>query len=346
MTLRTIHVGVGGRGRWPVRVMGADRRYEPVALVDTDPRALTAAAEALSDDPPPSFGTLTQALDAVDAHAVVVVTPTHTHAAFVREAFEHGKHVLVEKGMADSWSEATALVAMADQANVCFAVAQNYRYLPDVIAIDTLLRDRDDPRHPGAIGIADLSFHRYRPEPRNFVYPYAMVWDMACHHADLLVMWLGPARQAVAVAYNPAWSVYDHPANLVGVIEMESGATCHYSIVHNATIGEWRILLQGDRGALRAGGSGDFFPRRFPASLEAYPAPDAQLGAAEPVMCELPAACSSEEAVADAFFRYVTDGVEPDISGRRNLETLAICEMLIRSSEEHRPVPRKELDDP
>ena len=41
--LRSIHVGTGGRGTWPIDVVTADRNWEPVALVDVDETALQSA---------------------------------------------------------------------------------------------------------------------------------------------------------------------------------------------------------------------------------------------------------------------------------------------------------------
>ena len=42
--LRVIHVGVGGRGAWPLRLFRSEpERWQSVALVDVDPAALTAA---------------------------------------------------------------------------------------------------------------------------------------------------------------------------------------------------------------------------------------------------------------------------------------------------------------
>ena len=41
--------------------------------------------------------------------------------------------------------------------------------------------------------------------------------------------------------------------------------------------------------------------------------------------------------------RYVTARVEPGISGRNNLETLAVCELLVRSARDHRTAERAEL---
>src|SRR5262245_47153303 len=45
--IRTIHVGVGGRGRWPIEVMGRDPNYQPVAVVDVNPDFLAEARATL-----------------------------------------------------------------------------------------------------------------------------------------------------------------------------------------------------------------------------------------------------------------------------------------------------------
>ena len=71
--------------------------------------------------------------------------------------------------------------------------------------------------------------------------------------------------------------------------------------------------------------------------------PDRQLGQSAPAACALVAAPRSEQGVADDFHRYVTAGVEPGISGRNNLETLAVCELLVRSARDHRTAERAEL---
>ena len=44
------------------------------------------------------------------------------------------------------------------------------------------------------------------------------------------------------------------------------------------------------------------------------------------------------------YLNDFAEGIEPGISGRNNLQTLAVCEMLVRSARERRPVERAELD--
>lgn len=332
--LRTIHVGAGGRGWWPVEVMGADPKFAPTAIVDLNPEFRARAQAHLGLPDASVFSDLSLALEQVEADTVVICTPTRTHGPLARQAFAAGKHVLVEKGMTLDWEEAKALVQEADKVGVRFAVAQNYRYSAGEQAVTALLNDPSHPHHPGRPEIVDYVHHRYRPEPRTLDYPFAMVWDMSCHHVDSLACWLGPAKRVTAHSYNTKGSKYAHDANIAAFIEYESGAICHYILTHTATISEWRVTLQGEQGALRLYDA---------PGLRFYPRPQSQLGSSEPVACEVPPAPRNEQGVADDFYRFVTEGIEPGISGRKNLDTLAVCEMLVRSARERRPVDRTEL---
>jgi predicted dehydrogenase len=334
MRLKAILVGVGGRGQWPVEVLGSDPKWQPVALVDMNEGFLHKAQAQLGLPDEVLFNDLSAALATVECDAVIICTPTRTHAPLSRLAFKAGKHVLVEKGMTLDWEEAKALVREAEESNVGFCVAQNYRYNATEQAISTLLANPDHPHYPGNVAIVDLIHHRYRPEPRTLNYPFAMVWDMSCHHVDLLNAWLGAARRVTAVSSNPPWSNYEHDADIAAVIEFESGAVCHYVLTHAATFADYRLVLQGGRGALRA--------YDVP-GLQFSGLPQHQLGEAAPVDCEVPARPRSEQGVADDFYRHIVEGVEPGISGRNNLKTLAVCEMLVRSAREHRPIEIAEL---
>jgi predicted dehydrogenase len=314
--------------------MRDDPRFQPVAVVDVNPASAAKAQASLALPERARFVDVREALDAVDADAVVICTPTRTHAQLCRVAFGARRHVLVEKGMTDSFDEARSLVREAESAGVKFCVAQNYRYAATELTVSKLLKDSSNAHHPGAVRIVDYVHHRYRPEPRTLDYPFAMVWDMGCHHLDSLSCWLGEARRATAVSSNPPWSAYPHDADIHAIIEYESGAVCSYVLTHAATLGLWNITLQGERGALR------MIERE---RVEFFPKPHKQLGHSEPIECELVSAPVSEQGVADAFASYLLAGIEPGISGRNNLKTLAVCEMLARSARDRRAVARDEL---
>ena len=334
MALKAILVGVGGRGEWAVNVLTSDPNWQVVGLVDPNIDFLRTAQQVTGLPDTALFRDLETALDYAEADAIIACTPTRTHAPLGRLAFRKRKHYLVEKGMTLDWEEAKSLVAEASSAGVKFCVAQNYRYWPVEKAITALLNDPSSPHYPGQIEIVDLVHHRYRPNPRTLDYPYAMVWDMSCHHVDLLNAWLGAAKRVTAISSNPTWSKYEYDADIAAIIEYESGAVCHYVLTHAATIADYRLILQGESGALRA--------YDMP-GLRYYPVPEQHLGTAESVQCDVPDQVRSEQGVVNDFYRYVVEGVEPGISGRNNLKTLAVCEMLVRSARDRRSVESSEL---
>jgi predicted dehydrogenase len=312
--------------------MGADPRFEPVAFVDLIPQNLEGTLAKLPGIP--TFSDVNEALKSVEADAAVICTPTRTHAPLSRLCFEKGLHVVVEKGMTMSYEEAVALVDDAEKAGVCFAVAQNYRYRGNERMMADLINDPSSPFHPGKIEIADYVHHRYRPDPRTLNYPFAMVWDMSCHHVDSLSCWLGPVERVTARSSNPSWSQYEHDADIHAILEYKSGAVCNYLLTHAATYAEWRIMLQGSEGALRLTERELFFAKR-PAQF---------LGGSSEELVPVTPGPSTEQGVTNAFYDYVVNGIEPGISGRNNLDTLAVCELLVRSATEKRTIEAAELN--
>jgi predicted dehydrogenase len=330
--VRVVHVGVGGRGRWPVEVLSDDPRFQPVALVDVLPDNLAWARQRSGLPESACFGDVAEALQQVAADALVIATPTRTHSRFCRTGFAAAKHVLVEKGMTLDWGEAQALVREADLAAVAFCVSQNYRYQSQVATLQQAMASGCY----GAPHLIDLICHRHRPEPRTLDYPGAMVWDMGCHHFDNLVSLFGPVAEATAVTHNAPWSAYKDDAGITALLQFASGPVCTYELTHQATISEYRWLVQSEAGALRVVGNGNWqwLPRGEHRQF-------AQQGASE----DLPAVHMprSEQGVVDDWYAYMTDGKEPGISGRNNLETLAVCEMTLRAAALRHTVTRAEV---
>jgi predicted dehydrogenase len=81
---------------------------------------------------PTSYGSI-EALVADPAIDVIhVTTPNHLHAPVTRAAIAHGKHVISEKPLAMSATEAQELLDLAEAAGVVHAVSFNYRGNPMV----------------------------------------------------------------------------------------------------------------------------------------------------------------------------------------------------------------------
>ena len=340
MILRTIHVGLGGRGQGMLETMSKDPKFRPVALVDAHTTTAKAAQYRLATEAGhknvPIFSGLTGALSQLEADAIVISTPTRTHAELIRMALVVNQHVLVDKAMTHDYADAKALVGEADTAWVKLCVAQDQRYTQVEQSIAYILSKPEHPYHPGKVHMVDFVDHRYRPEPGEWDYPYAAVWDNASDHLDSLSCWLGPVRRVTARSYAAPWTHYVHDANLSAFIEYESGAICNYVLTNDARVQQWRVTFQGDRAALVLTNHD---------RLRYYPKPGQSLGSSETesVDTDLMDCASPQQCIADEFFRYVVEDIEPGISGRNNLLTLAICEVMVRSAKSQKPVAMSEL---
>jgi predicted dehydrogenase len=74
---------------------------------------------------------------AVDA--VIIATPTHTHAELTLLAAKHGKNVLVEKPMARNQEECQKMIEACQRANVSLGVCYRRRTFPQVVKAKELV---------------------------------------------------------------------------------------------------------------------------------------------------------------------------------------------------------------
>ncbi len=321
--LKIIHVGVGGRGRWPVRLFHNEpERWRSVALVDVSRAALLDAAQTAGLPAEACYDSLDAALSGHgrDADGVVVITPSALHGRFVRQALEAGNHVLVEKPFVHDLAEAEALVALAETRGVRLVVAQNYRWRPPQ---QTLRRAVAGQTH-GPAGYATFVHDRYRPEPRAFTMEHSMLLEMSVHHFDDFRCIFGAEPVAItARSFNPPWSRYPGAAAVQALLEWNLPDSPAFTLAYTGTftaaadILECRIecrdaaLLWNDDGvSLIPAGGRDRQQIELP--------PETRRG---------------EQHVADRWWEYVVDGKEPAISGRENLGTLRMIDAARRSSE-------------
>ncbi|MDP3275192.1 MAG: Gfo/Idh/MocA family oxidoreductase [Deltaproteobacteria bacterium] len=108
-------------------------------------RASAFALEHGAQSPTPAYTDYAELLADPSLDAVLVATPDALHAPQVLAAAHAGKHILCEKPLATSASDALAMVTACERAGVTLAVAYHLRHH----AGHKLLRERV---HQGAIG--------------------------------------------------------------------------------------------------------------------------------------------------------------------------------------------------
>jgi predicted dehydrogenase len=181
MTRGHIAVAVVGYGYWGskhVRVFSAMPDVA-VTIVDTDPVRLTTARRAFP------HATLSRSLDDVirGVDAVVIATPSATHARLALAAIGAGRHVFVEKPMATSTAECESLIDAANAHGVVLMSGHTFEHNAAVWKLRELVAEG----HLGQVRYIDcarLSLGLYQPDVN-------VIWDLAPHDVSIVNFLLG-----------------------------------------------------------------------------------------------------------------------------------------------------------
>jgi len=133
---------------------------------------------------------------------VVVATPNHLHLPQTVAALERGRHVVVDKPMALSPTEAETMMARAAAAGRLLTVFQSRRYDNDFLLLQQLLREDQ----LGGLLHLESRFERWRPELRAHSWreeltPEAgggLLLDLGSHLIDQALQLLGPPTTVYA----------------------------------------------------------------------------------------------------------------------------------------------------
>ena len=325
MAIRMIHMGVGGRGAWPLRKTADRDDFESVALVDTNPANVAMAQEMTGLPDSACFTRMEDALEAVQADAVVVITPPDLHAQQCLDAVRAGKHVLVEKPFTKSLAHARQVVEEAEERGVKVAVCQNARYGPVSVTINRLVSEGTY----GRVSFGLMTKYGWRPGVHHSGRDlHAYLWERGIHDLDdMRYMMNALPRRTWGYSFNPEWSPYRGGGGVYGWVEFEGGATCGYMCTFAAHKGGSSLRLELEGGCLERTGSGLTLKR--PGSDEEEEIP----------LDEVPEAT---DVLLDGFRDYIEKDLEPDFSGPSNLVTVAMVEAMAVASDEGRVI---EFDD-
>jgi predicted dehydrogenase len=135
-------------------------------------------------------------LDDRDVAAVAIATPAATHFELVSAALSAGKHVLVEKPLTASTTDAAKLVALAQEAQLVLMCDHTYCYTPAVRRVREIVRGG---------GIGDIQFIDSVRINLGLIQPDVdVLWDLAPHDLSIMDFVLPEHVVPVAVAAQTA----------------------------------------------------------------------------------------------------------------------------------------------
>ncbi|KAF7301390.1 NAD binding rossmann fold [Mycena indigotica] len=107
--------------------------------------------------------TIEQVLQDSDIELVIVGTPNSTHYSYAKAALEAGKHVLVDKPIAPTATEARELDVLAKSKGLVLYPFHNRRHDSDFLAVKKLLTlPPSSPQHIGEVVEFETHFDRFR----------------------------------------------------------------------------------------------------------------------------------------------------------------------------------------
>ena len=168
-------IGCGNMGQIHVRAYEALEEASLVAVCDPN---IDHVQSAMKNDKLRHYSTVADMLEHEALDAVSICVPTSQHFDVATQCMDKNISVLVEKPIAKSMDEATALVAYAKQKNVTLTVGHIERFNPAILKAKAFI----DNGHLGTIHA--IHCKRYGPFPKQIKDADVML-DVAVHDIDI-----------------------------------------------------------------------------------------------------------------------------------------------------------------
>jgi len=248
--VRVAVLGAGRIGQIHAANVAANRRANLVAVADP----IEAAARSLADRLGCEASTNAEALIArADIDAVVIGTPSDTHAYLMLKAAHAGKAVLCEKPVDNDLAKADAAVSELKELNARVMMAFNRRFDPSNIE----LRRAIDAGEIGEVRQVIITSRDPGLPPRDYVAHSGGIFrDMAIHDFDMARFLLGEepvevyakASRVVDAAMMEEFADFD---TVMVILQTASGKQCHINCCREAVYGyDQRFEILGSKGML------------------------------------------------------------------------------------------------
>lgn len=202
-------LGAGHLGKIHLKcIQLATKAYELAGFYDPDDEAARQAEEQYGVRRWTDLDALLEAVDVVD-----IVTPTTTHYAMAERAIRQGKHLFIEKPLANTLEEAEGLLQLSREYGVKVQVGHVERFNPALLALN------DMPLTPMFIEAHRLAVFN----PRGTDVP--VILDLMIHDLDIVLSLVGSKVKAVSAS---GVAVVSDTADICNArIEFENGCVAN-----------------------------------------------------------------------------------------------------------------------
>ena len=261
--------------------------------------------------------------------AIINTTPNAAHLETTRAAAAAGKHVFLDKPIANTIADARAITAACREAKVVLALGyqrrreSHFRWIKERIAQFGRLVNAEANISRDRLGKIDLNSWRYTAEGM----PGGVMLQIGIHYSDVLEYLLGPVK-AVSGRFARLVLPGDNPDVASVVLEHENGALSTLN-ASSASASEYYLM--------------NLYGKEATAYYDLHQGLRWLKRGAEK---SEPVAVAKNDTLVEEleeFARAVRGEAQPEMDGERSTASLAVILAGIRSAKEGRTVTVKEI---
>jgi myo-inositol 2-dehydrogenase / D-chiro-inositol 1-dehydrogenase len=332
MTVRFGLLGAGRIGRVHARAINGDANARLVAVAD----AMPAAAQAIAGQYGCAIRSIEEIIESSDIDAVVICTPTDTHADLIEVCARAGKAIFCEKPIDLSLARVKSCLAVVRETKATLMVGFNRRFDPHFRAVRAAI----DAGTIGKVEQVVITSRDPGAPPADYITRSGGIFrDMTIHDFDMARFLLD---EEIATVSAVASVLVDPEIGRLGdfdsasvILTTASGKQALIGNSRRATYGyDQRIEVHGSLGAVSA-------ENQRPVSIEVATA----AGYTRPPLHDFFMTRYTEAYAAEiaAFIATVKDGTAAAPSGEDGLVALALAEAALKSVAERRMVAVSEV---
>ncbi|POO51838.1 inositol 2-dehydrogenase [Agrobacterium rosae] len=250
MVTRLALLGAGRIGKVHAKAIASDKRAKLVAVVDAFPDA----AQAIADETGCAISTIDAVLENADIDAVIICTPTNTHADLIERFARAGRAIFCEKPIDLDVARAQACIDVVKETGAKIMLGFNRRFDPHFRAVRKAIDD-------GQIGKVEMVTITSRdpgaPPPEYIKVSGGIFRDMTIHDFDIACFLLAEEIVSVfatgSVLVDPKIGELGDYDSASIILTTASGRQAIISNSRRATYGyDQRIEVHGSLGSVAA----------------------------------------------------------------------------------------------
>ena len=332
MAVRFGLLGAGRIGKVHARAISGNADATLVAVAD----AMAPAAAAIAAEYGCAVRTIEQILAASDIDAVIICTPTDTHADLIERFARAGKAIFCEKPVDLSLSRVKACLKVAAESQAKLMVGFNRRFDPHFAAVRAVI----DAGRIGKVEMVTITSRDPGAPPAAYIKVSGGIFrDMTIHDFDMARFLLGEevatVQASASVLTDPEIGKLGDYDSVSVILTTASGRQCVISNSRRATYGyDQRIEVHGSLGSVSA-------ENQRPVSIEVATA----AGYTRPPLHDFFMTRYTEAYAAEiaAFIASINSGAVISPNGADGLAALALAEAALLSVKEGRSVKLSEV---